>query len=128
MCKAKARIAKCGHTVEYEIMAPCAQYPGTGPPCASWNEKLLNKVLLRDHPICIGCHLLKEKKIARQYVDAEWDLVRSPKGADGSPKDIYEVRLRNGVKMQADVYGLDAKVGREGKWREESTRIDWQDV
>lgn len=85
-------------------------------------------MLLRDHPICIGCHLLKEKNIAQQYVDAEWDLVRSPKGTDGSPKDIYEARLRNGVKMQADVYGLDAKVGREGKWREESRRIDWQDV
>ena len=54
--------------------------------------------------------------------------MRSPKGTGGSPKDIYEARLRNGVKMQADVYGLDAKVGREGKWREESTRIDWQDV
>ena len=82
-------------------------------------------MLLRDHPICIGCHLLKEKKIAQKYVDAEWDLVRSPKGTDRSPKDIWEARLRNGVKMQADVYGLDAKVGREGRWREESRRVDY---
>lgn len=88
----------------------------------------MNKVLLTDYPICIGCHLQKEKKIAREYVEAERDLVRFPKRTDGSAKEIWEERLRNGVKMQADVYGLDAKVGREGKWREESRRIDWQGV
>lgn len=115
MCRAKARIAKCGHTVEHEIMLPCAQYPGTGTPCASWNENLLNKVFLRDHPICIACHHQKEKQIAKQYVDREREFVRNANPFGGeSAKDIWEKRLRNGVKMQADVLRLDAKVGREG--------------
>lgn len=128
MCTAKARVAKCGHTVEYEIMIPCSNYPGSGPPCAAWDEHLINKVLLRDYPVCIACHLQKEKNLCRQHVDAERDLVRFAQRWDASPKETWEARLRNGVKMQAEVLGLDAKVGREGAWREEARRWDWRSV
>lgn len=127
MCKAKARVAKCGHTVEYEIMIPCAKYTG-GPPCPDWDEYRLNKVFLKDHPICIRCHFQKERELCGQYIDAEKDLVRFAERKDGSPKDVWEARLRNGVKMQAEVCELDGKIGREGKWREETTRPDWRRV
>ena len=116
MCKAKARVAKCGHTVAYEIMLPCAQYSGTGTPCASWNENLLNKVFLSYHPICKDCHLQKEKKVAKQYIDGEMFSVRLSKLTKEKPaKEIWESRLRTGVKMQAAIYRLDEKVGREGE-------------
>ncbi|KAF6218738.1 hypothetical protein HO133_005280 [Letharia lupina] len=129
MCTAKAQIAKCGHTVDYEIMIPCKNHPGSGPPCAAWDENQMNKVLLTDYPpVCIKCHLQKEKMLCRQYVDAERDLVRFAERRDGSPKEIWEERLRNGVRMQADVYELDGKVGREGAWREDTRRFDWRRV
>lgn len=125
MCIAKARVAKCGHTVEYEIMIPCEDYTAGGPPCAAWDDQLMNKVLLKDYPICIACHLQKEKNICRQYVNAERDLVRLAERKGGSPKEVWKARLLNGAKMTADVCKLDAKVGREGSWREESRRVDW---
>ena len=119
MCTAKAMAASCGHTVAYEIMIPCKNYAG-GPPCAAWDANLMNKVLLTAHPICVDCHIQKEKNLCRQYVDEERNLVRLVERKNETPKEIWEARLVKGVKMQADVYELDRKVGREGAWREKS--------
>ncbi len=69
----------------------------------------------------------KEKTLCRQLVDAERDL-RFAGRWDASPKETWEARLRNGVKMQAEVLGLDKKVGREGAWREEARRWEWRSV
>lgn len=66
--------------------------------------------------------------MCRGYVDWERDLVRFPEGRDGTPKEIWEARLRNGVKMQNGVRELDVEVGREGAWREEAKRLDWRGV
>lgn len=100
-------------------MLPCPNYPGRGAPCPLWDANLLNKVLLPDHPICVACHLLREKKLARQYVDAEREFVKYRRPEDGTAKEVWEARLRNGVRMQAEIYRLDAEIGREGAWREE---------
>lgn len=114
MCKAKARVAECGHTVAYEIMIPCKNYTG-GPPCAAWDEKLMNKALLKDFPIiCVECHIQKEKNICKGYVNGERDLVRFAEHRGETPKEIWEARLAKGAKMQADVRELDRKIGREG--------------
>ncbi|CAF9937795.1 hypothetical protein IMSHALPRED_000548 [Imshaugia aleurites] len=121
MCIAKARVAKCGHTIEHEIMSPCANYTG-GPTCTNWDENRLNKVFLKDRPICIACHLQKEQKLCGRWVDAERELVRFPQSRDG--KGVWEERLRYGVRMQAEVCGLDGKVGREGGWREETGEVE----
>ena len=125
MCQAKARVAKCGHTVEYEIMIPCENHVAGSPPCAAWDQHLMNKVLLRDHPICTACHLQKEKNICREYVNAEIDLVRFPMRRVGSPKEVWEARLLSGEKMMAAVGRLDVMIGRKKEWREEVRRADW---
>ena len=89
----------------------------------------MNKVLLKDYPVCIACHLEKEKKLCRQHLDAERGLVRVAAGRWDTPhKETWEARLKKGIKMQAEVLDLDAKVGREGAWREESRRWDWRSV
>ena len=83
----------------------------------------MNKVLLRDHPICSSCHLQKEKNICREYINAEIDLVRFPKRRVRSPKEVWEARLLNGKKMMADVGTLDVMIGRKKEWREEVRHI-----
>lgn len=85
----------------------------------------MNKVLLKDYPpLCVECHIEKEKNLCKQYVNEERDLVRFAERKSGTPKEIWEARLVKGVKMQADVCELDRKVGREGSWREKSKLID----
>lgn len=114
MCIAKARVAKCGHTVEYEILLPCGNYVANGPPCAAWDERLINKVFLKDRPVCVGCRWKKEKKICQRYVDAEREMVRSAEGIHGaSAKEVWEKRLAVGERMMRDVGGLDTEGGGE---------------
>ena len=114
MCIAKARVVKCGHTVGYEILLPCGNYVANGPPCAAWDERLINKVFLKDRPVCVGCRWKKEKKICRRYVDAEREMVRSPGGIHGaSAKEVWEKRLAVGERMMRDVGGLDREGGGE---------------
>ena len=125
MCQAKARVAKCGHTVEYDIVVPCENHVAGSPPCAAWDDQLMNKVLLTDYPICSACHIQKERNICREYINAEMDLVRFPKRRVGSPKTVWEARLLNGKKMMADVGTLDVMIGRKKEWREEVRRADW---
>ena len=56
-------------------------------------------------------------------MDAERDLVRSAERRDGSPREVWERRVRSGVKMQSEVCELDRKVGREGAWRERGGEV-----
>lgn len=118
MCTAKSRLAKCGHTVAYEIMKPCSEYTGGGKPCPAWDENRLNKVLLRDEPVCKKCHVDMERALCRRYLEAERNLVRG-KGGAGRGREVWEERLRLGGKMRVEVEKLDGRVGRKGDWREE---------
>lgn len=86
----------------------------------------MNKVLVKDEPVCIKCHLDMEKAICKRFVDAERELVRRYDGGMGKGKGngdwkwVWEERLRRGELMMVEVGELDRRVGRMAEWRNSS--------
>lgn len=107
MCRLVAYVfSECNHIRGYSLLSHCTEF-SWWQPCESWDDDVVKRVPMKEHPYCLDCYRKKRLEIIDISTTVGADITKSAQRAGLSEGQIIEIREELLSQLQGALHRLD---------------------